>query len=90
MPTHLPHEAIEYNLSPAEQIYDCVHPLYRIRENRVKKLDVIPGQVKVIEHIPYNYACRDCEAGVKAAASPKQLVSKSIATAGLLLQVIIS
>ncbi|MGI6226322.1 MAG: IS66 family transposase [Peptococcales bacterium] len=58
----LPVEVIEYRLDESEQ--DCLicnHPLHEMSKEIRKELKVIPAQVKVVEHVKYVYACRECE-----------------------------
>ena len=53
-------------------------------------LDVTPAKVHVIEHVRFQYACREREElGVKIAPVPEQVIPKSIASAGLLAHVLI-
>ncbi|WP_345530738.1 IS66 family transposase, partial [Thalassotalea piscium] len=60
-----------------------------------EKLDFIPAQVKVIEHVRPKYACRECEKTgtsnpIKQALMPVSPIPKGIATASLLSQLITS
>ena len=96
LPTDLPREVIVHDLSDEEKVCDCCNgQLHKIGEDKAEKLEFIPAQVKVIEHIRPKYACRHCEkTGVKntikqapVAASP---IPKGIATSSLLSQLITS
>ena len=54
-----------------------------------EQLEVIPQQVRVIEHVRYQYAVKGREElGVKIAPMPKQPIPKSIASASLLAHVV--
>ena len=96
LPTDLPREVIVHDLTDGEKVCDCCNgQLHKIGEDKAEKLEFIPAQVKVIEHIRPKYACRHCEkTGVKntikqapVAVSP---IPKGIATSSLLSQLITS
>jgi transposase len=64
-------------------------------EDKSEKLEFIPAQVKVIEHIRPKYSCRHCEqhsnmVEIKQAPVPSSLIPKSFATASLISQIITS
>lgn len=90
LPASLPREQVIHDLSESEQVCTCGHALHKIGEDISEKLEFIPAQVRVIQHIRCKYACRACEGAVKVAPLPEQPIPKSIASAGLLAHVIIS
>ncbi len=90
LPKELPREQIIHDVPETEKRCACGQALHKMGEERTEKFDIIPAQLKVIEHIRYKYACRRCEGGVKTAALPAQAIPKSIATAGLLAYVLVS
>jgi len=90
LPADLPREQIIHDLPEAEKVCACGHALHKMGEDKSEQLEFIPAQVKVLEHVRYKYACRQCEAGVKAAPLPAQPIPKSIATPGLLAHILIS
>lgn len=58
----LPVEVIEYRLDEEDKICpECDGPLHEMTKETRKELKVIPAQVKVVEHVRYVYACRQCE-----------------------------
>src|SRR5690625_1931255 len=58
---NLPVERIEYEVSPEEQVCSCCgHETHKMSEEVRKELQVIPAQVKVVEHVRNVYACRQC------------------------------
>lgn len=58
----LPVEVIEYHLPEEEQVCpECHHSLHVMSKEVRKELKIIPAQVKVVEHVRYVYACRNCE-----------------------------
>ena len=62
LPKDLPREVIVHDISDAEKVCACCHgQLHKIGEDTSEKLDFIPAQVKVIEHVRPKYACRECE-----------------------------
>jgi transposase len=69
----LPVETVEYRLTEEEQdCPQCHEHLHEMSKEVRRELQVIPAQVKVVEHVRYVYACRSCE---------KQEVSTPIITA---------
>lgn len=90
LPADLPREKIIHDLPETEKICACGCALQRIGEDVSEKLEFIPAQVKVIQHIRCKYACRTCEGAVKMAALPSQPIPKSIASPGLLSHVLVS
>lgn len=71
----------------------CGGELHCMGEDSSEKLELIPAQVKVIEHIRPKYSCRHCEQEntqvvIKVAPVPPSPIPKSIATASLLSQII--
>ena len=62
LPKDLPREVIVHDISDEEKVCDCCSgELHRIGEDKSEKLQFIPAQVKVIEHVRPKYACRTCE-----------------------------
>jgi len=58
----LPVETIEYKLPESEQVCSCCGGrLHEMSTETRREIEVIPAQVKVIEHVRYVYACRNCE-----------------------------
>lgn len=90
LPKNLPREQIVHDLTEAEKTCSCGCQMHKIGEDKSEQLEWVPAQVKVIEHVRIKYACRDCEEGVKSAPMPKLPIPKSIATPGLLAEIIIS
>ena len=73
----------------------CGHELHQMGDERSEKLEFIPAQVKVIEHVRLKYSCRTCEkkgtsTQIKIASVPPSPIPKGIATATLLSQIITS
>ena len=86
-------ETIEYKLEIADQICNvCNHQLHEMKKEVRKELKFIPAQFKMVEHITYIYACRNCEkesikGNIVTADAPKALFSKSFVSPSLLASV---
>ena len=80
----LPVETITYELTDEEKVCNtCGAPLSEMKKEIRKELQIIPAQVKVIEHVTYVYSCRKCDKEglggfIKHAKSPKSLIPKSV------------
>lgn len=62
LPKDLPREIVEHDLEETDKVCDCCgSELHRISEDKSEKLEFIPAQVKVIEHVRFKYSCRRCE-----------------------------
>jgi transposase len=62
LPADLPREVIVHDIPDEVKILDCcAGTLHCIGEDKSEKLQFIPAQVKVIEHVRPKYACRTCE-----------------------------
>jgi transposase len=87
---HLPVERITYELPDADRVCDtCQGPLHAMSTEIRRELQVIPAQVKVIEHVQQVYACRQCERDalitpIKTAPMPRPVYPGSLASASLL------
>lgn len=96
LPVTLPREVVIHDLSDADKVCACCgHDLHQMGEERSEKLEFIPAQVKVIEHVRRKYACRVCDkqgtqVQIKLAAVPPSPIPKGIATPSLLSQIITS
>lgn len=85
LPAYLERVRIEYKLPEHELIGDNGEVYTKIGESISEQLDIIPAQVKVLQHVRYKYAVRTREElGVKIAPITNQSIPKSIASSGLL------
>lgn len=84
----LPRETVVHSLSVEEQRCACGHQMQPIGEDKSEKIDYIPAQVKVIEHITLKYACKACER-IKSAKRPEFPLQKSMATSNFIVDVVI-
>jgi transposase len=91
LPKHLPREQKVYELSAAERVCPCCgEQRQEIGSETSEQLEVIPAQVKVIEHIRKKYACRTCEENVAIAPKPPQPIEKGLPGPGLLAHTVLS
>lgn len=83
---NLPVEIIEHYL-PEEEMFceQCGGQRHVMGKETYKQIDIIPAQVKVIEHVTYTYACRICEreadtVTIVKAKAPEPVIKGSIAS----------
>jgi transposase len=85
----LPVETIEYRLTEEERVCPCcAGALHEMSTETRQELKIIPAEVKVVHHVRYIYACRQCErseirtpiltAPMPAPVVPGSLVSPSL------------
>lgn len=75
----LPRHLVRHELPEAERI--CPHdgtPLAEIGVEASEQLDIIPQQVRVIRHERVKYACPCCDAALRLAAKPAQIIPKGL------------
>jgi len=85
----LPREIIRHELPQDERI--CPHDGSALKEIGVEaseQLDIVPQQVRVIRHERVKYACPCCDAGLKVAAKPAQIIPKGLLTEAALAWVV--
>tara|TARA_R110002153_G_C13299773_1_gene495553 strand:- start:22 stop:1536 length:1515 start_codon:yes stop_codon:yes gene_type:complete len=96
LPSTLPREVIIHDIAEEDKVCACCNnELHKIGEDKSEKLEFIPAQVKVIEHVRPKYACRACEKDgthntIKQASVPPSVIPKGYATPSLLSQIITS
>jgi transposase len=90
LPESLPRVRIEHDLEGAEKICPCGCQLTRIGEQISEQLDIVPAQIRVIQHVRPTYACKACEETVTTAPLPPQPIPKSNASPGLLAHIAVS
>lgn len=96
LPKELPREVVVHDIADEDKVCDsCQGELHKIGEDKSEKLEFIPAQVKVIEHVRPKYSCKACEQNstsnqVKQAPAPHSVIPKGYATPSLLSQIITS
>jgi len=94
LPSDLPRETIIVDIE--DKTCDCCgNALHPMGDERSEKLEFIPAQIKVVEHVRLKYSCRRCEkentsTKITIAPVPSSPIPKGIATATLLSQIITS
>jgi transposase len=92
---NLPVETIEYKLPEEEQICKCCGgKLHEMSTETRREIEVIPAQVKVVEHVRYVYGCRDCEKNeittpIVTSPMPAPTLPGSIASASAIAHVMV-
>jgi len=82
-------ETIEYTLPIEGQVCpNCEQTLHVMSKEVRKELVVIPRHLKVVEHVSYIYACRNCEKNdittpIIKVAAPKPVIKGSVASPSL-------
>jgi len=86
LPQDLPRERIEYELPEQEQYCsECGEHMHKMGEEVRSELNIVPAQVKVIEHVRFKYGCRSCEKNsetvpIKTAPAPHPVIKKGYAS----------
>lgn len=91
LPPELPRIEVIYELPESERV--CPHDgatLKVIDQVATEQLDIIPAQVRVIQHIRKKYSCPCCDGTIKTAPMPNQPIPKSRVSSGLLAYIIIN
>ena len=77
----LPREIVRHELPEADRI--CAHDGHALVEIGVEvseQLDVIPEQVRVLQHHRIKYACPCCDLSLKVAAAPARIIPRGLLT----------
>ena len=89
--SNLVREQIIHDLTAAEKICACCNnALCKIGEDKSEQLELVPAQIKVIEHITLKYACKNknCET-IKQSKKSEAPIQKCMAGASLIVDVVI-
>ena len=90
LPDNLPREVIEHDIEESEKQCACGCLKKRIGEEITEQLEIVPAQLKVIQHVRPKYACNRCDEGVIIAPMPTLFLPKSMASASLVAHTIIN
>lgn len=77
----LPREVVRHELPASERI--CPHDgkeLVEIGQEISEQLDIVPQQVRVIQHQRVKYACPCCDRTIKVTPAPVRLIQKGLFT----------
>jgi transposase len=75
----LPREIVPHELPQAERF--CAHDGHALVEIGVEtseQLDVIPEQIRVIQHQRVKYACPCCELGIRVTPAPPRIIPRGL------------
>jgi transposase len=78
---NLPREIVRHELPESERM--CAHDgtaLVEIGVEISEQLDIIPQQVRVIQHQRVKYACPCCDQGIKVTPAPARIIPKGLLT----------
>ena len=91
LPEMLTRLRIEHDLSPDEKICS-VHnrTMVKIGEDVSEQLEIIPEQIKVLQHVRPKYKCPCCEGNIRQQLMPPQPIPRSMASPSLLAYVCVS
>jgi len=87
MVADLPTEVVEHKLPEEEQVCSCCGGhLHEMSTQTRDELVIVPAQAKIVKHVRYIYACRQCDRNadpvpIVAAPAPRPLIPKSLASA---------
>jgi len=88
---NLPRDIVRHELPSAERV--CAHDgavLVEIGVEISEQLDIIPQQVRVIQHQRVKYACPCCDASIQVTPAPARIIPKGLLTASALAWVVTS
>lgn len=77
----LSREVVRHELAPSQRI--CPHDgstLVEIGAEISEQLDIIPQQVRVIQHHRIKYACPCCDEGIKVTPAPARIIDRGLLT----------
>ncbi|CAD6877750.1 Mobile element protein [Methylomonas albis] len=86
---YLPREIVRHELPESERV--CAHdgsPLVEIGAEISEQLDIIPQQVRVIQHQRIKYACPCCDDSIRVTPAPVRIIPKGLLTEAALAWVI--
>ncbi|WP_445369450.1 IS66 family transposase [Methylomonas sp. BW4-1] len=78
---HLPREIVRHELPEAERL--CGHDgalLVEIGAEISEQLDIVPQQVRVIQHHRIKYACPCCDNSLRVTPAPARIIPKGLLT----------
>lgn len=78
---HLPREIVRHELPEAERV--CTHDgarLVEIGADISEQLDIVPQQIRVIQHHRIKYACPCCDDSIRVTSPPARIIPKGLAS----------
>jgi transposase len=93
----IPREVIIHDIPEEDKICGCGHEMKKIEDVITERLQVIPEQLYVEQHVRPKYACRHCEGSgdedkpvFRVAPAPPSILPGSIVTSGLLAFILVN
>jgi transposase len=83
-PSNLPRVEVIHELPEHELTCVCSCRKHAIGEEISEQLEIVPKQIRIINHIRKVYGCRDCELAPFTADKPAQMIKKSMASPSVL------
>lgn len=86
---HLPRAIVRHELPEAERV--CAHDgarLVEIGAEISEQLDIVPQQVRVIQHHRIKYACPCCDESLRVTPAPARIIPKGLLTEAALAWVV--
>jgi transposase len=86
---HLPREIVRHELPETERV--CAHDgarLVEIGAEISEQLDIVPQQVRVIQHHRIKYACPCCDDSIRVTPAPARVIPKGLLTEAALAWVV--
>ena len=81
----LPREEVIHDLPEDQKVCGLDgHQLVEIGREISEQLEIVPAQVKVLQHVRIKYGCPHCHQGVKIAPAPRRPIPKALASASML------
>ena len=91
LPSHLLREVVRHELADEERKCPCCGELrHECGMETSEQLELIPAQLKAIEHQRIKYACRSCEEQMTIADKPPQPIEKGLPGPGLCAHTVLS
>jgi transposase len=87
----LPREIVRHELPEAERV--CAHDghmLVEIGADLSEQLDIVPQQIRVIQHQRIKYACPCCDNSIRVTPAPARIIPKGLLTETALAWVVTS
>lgn len=90
LPENLPRERVEHDLAKHDKSCPgCGRLRERIGCETSEQLEFVPAVLKVIEHVRWKYACRDCQEHVAVAPAPAKPLERGLPGPGLLAAIVV-
>ena len=83
-------EIKEIDIAEHEKKCHCGSCLTKIGEETSETIEYIPATIKIIEHVRFKYACKNCCENIKIAPKASKLFDRSVASSSLVSHILTS